>query len=54
MRAATLAVDWQLVVGSFINGGVPREEVFMTDVTANIAVDDFVDSQRRRLQGRGA
>jgi hypothetical protein len=51
--ADTLAVDWQLVVASFISGGVPRLTGATTVVTAIVAVDDFVDSQRRRARGRG-
>jgi len=54
LRTATLADEWELVVASFVSGGLPREEGLVTPVTAVIAVDNFVDSQRRRLRGRGA
>jgi len=52
--AAALGDDWILCIASFISGGAPRASGFLTDVTTVIAIDDFVDSQRRRLQGRGS
>lgn len=53
LLGATIGDDWYLCVASFISGGVARETGFLTDVTQVITVNDFVDSQRRRLQGRG-
>lgn len=50
----TAAVQWALVVASFTTGGTPRPTAQVTPVVSVIAVDDFVDSQRRRLQGRGS
>lgn len=44
---------WDWVVVSRFNGGAPRVAGVATDVTSVIIVDDFVDSQRRRLTGRG-
>lgn len=46
-------VGWQWVVASFWSGGVARETGLVTPIQAVTAVDDFCDSQRRRLQGRG-
>lgn len=54
LRITALAEDWQLVVASFVSGGLPRPTGETSVVTAIIAVDDFVDSQRRRGRGRGA
>jgi len=44
---------WDWVVVSRFAGGVPRTTGIATDVTSVVIVDDFVDSQRRRLTGRG-
>lgn len=54
LRLAAAAANWEWVVASFWSGGVERPTALVTPVQAIIAVDDFVDSQRRRLQGRGA
>lgn len=54
LRAATLTIQWELVIASLVSGGVPRSTALVTPVNACIAVDNFVDSQRRRLRGRGA
>lgn len=43
----------QLVVVSKVSGGVPRTEGVTTPITAWVVVDNVVDSQRRRLPGRG-
>lgn len=45
--------DWQMVVVSRYSGGFPRETGQATIVT-NITTDATIDSQRRRLPGRGA
>ncbi len=47
----TSAWDW--VVVSRFNAGAPRVAGIATDITSVVIVDDFVDSQRRRLTGRG-
>jgi hypothetical protein len=44
---------WDWVVVSRFSGGAPRAAGVATDVTSVVIVDDFVDSQRRRLTGRG-
>jgi len=44
---------WDWVVVSRFTGGAPRVAGLATDVTSVVVVDDFVDSQRRRLTGRG-
>jgi hypothetical protein len=44
---------WDWVVVSRFNGGAPRVTGVATDITSVVIVDDFVDSQRRRLTGRG-
>lgn len=49
-----LAVEgFNLAVLSLISGGVPRTEGVLTDVTS-VVTNDVVDSQRRRLPGRGS
>lgn len=51
--AATAGFD--LVVASFADVNLPIPgPVQITNVNAIIVVDDYCDSQRRRLQGRGA
>jgi len=54
LMLAVGTTNWELVVVSFMLNGLPRDEPLVTPVTTVLAVDDFVDSQRRRLQGRGA
>lgn len=44
---------WQQVVVSRFTGGAPRTTGLTTPVTAAFVVDPTVDSQRRRLPGRG-
>lgn len=53
--AANLAAntDWVHNIASFFSNGEPRLQALKTPVTAYQVVDDFVDSQRRRLPGRG-
>jgi len=41
------------VVASRQNGGVPRDTIATEPITTVVAVDRTVDSQRRRLPGRG-
>lgn len=49
-----LAVEgFNLAVLSLVSGGVPRTEGLLTDVTS-VVTNDVVDSQRRRLPGRGS
>ena len=43
--------DW--IVLSRYSGGAPRAEGLVQTVTSVVIVDDYVDSQRRRLTGRG-
>jgi len=43
---------WSVV--SRVSGGVPRETALVQPITAAIMTDRTVDSQRRRLPGRGA
>jgi len=45
---------WARTVVSRVNAGVPRTVGVATPVTNVLAVDNTVDSQRRRLPGRGA
>lgn len=47
------AAGWDLVVTSYINGGVPRASAVSTIVT-DILVNVVTDSMRRRLPGRGS
>lgn len=53
LRTVAATANWEMVIASFISNGVPRVTGLLAPVTSVIAVDDFVDSQRRRLQGRG-
>lgn len=43
----------KLVVASSVSDGAPRPELLITDVQAITLTDFYVDSQRRRLTGRG-
>lgn len=47
---APIGVDWELVVASFVSGGVERSTALLTPVTT-ITVDSTIDTQRRRLTG---
>lgn len=49
----TLPVGWQWVVVSRYLNGAPRPEGFVQTITAVVAADDYLDSQRRRLTARG-
>lgn len=50
-RLDGLLFDW--VVVSRFSGGVPRSAALVQPITSVIVVDPTVDSQRRRLPGRG-
>lgn len=45
--------NWTWVVASFYTNNAPRVEALLLPVTDVLVVDDVVDSQRRRLPGRG-
>lgn len=49
----TIATDWRWGVYSRYVNGVPRETGQFTDITTVLITDYVVDSQRRRLPGRG-
>lgn len=53
LRALYLANSFQHVVYSQFTGGNPRPTGLATPVTNYLFVDGVVDSQRRRLTGRG-
>lgn len=46
--------QWNWVIASRRSEGAPRTTGIFTSVTAVQVTDDFVDSQRRRLSGRGS
>lgn len=46
------SAEWLMVVASTVSGGVQRENAVLSPVT-NFTTDSNVDSQRRRLVGRG-
>jgi len=48
------APDWQHVVWSYQTGGLPRVTAFPYGIDLYVAVNLILDSQRRRLPGRGA
>ncbi len=48
-----IAGGWQLVVASFFHNLLPRTSAVLTPIIS-ASVDRFVDSQRRRLTGRGS
>jgi len=47
-------IGWKLVVASFISNGNPRVSALQSVVTSIVAVDKVLDSQKRRLPGRGS
>jgi hypothetical protein len=53
LRAALLAGGHTQVITSYRNNGAWRTTAVNTPVTAAVAVDNAIDSQRRRLPGRG-
>lgn len=52
--AGTLVAGWQWSVVSRITAGNPRTSALVRPVIAAVIVDPVLDSQRRRLPGRGA
>jgi len=53
LRVPPTDAAWQMSVVSRFTGGAPRTTGVATPVTSVIVVDATVDSQRRRLPGRG-
>lgn len=53
MRVEAAAALYPFVIVSRFTNGSPRTTGVASEVTACVAVDDAVDSQRRRLPGRG-
>lgn len=53
LRQDLITAGHELVVTSFYTAGAPRASGLSTDVTSISIVDDVVDTQRRRLPGRG-
>lgn len=53
LRLTVLDEGFQLIILSTHIGTTMRDEGLVTPCTSIIAVNDFTDSQRRRLQGRG-
>lgn len=53
MRADSASQALDMVVVSRVSNGVPRAQGLTTDITTFIVSDPTVDSQRRRLPGRG-
>lgn len=53
LRSTIGSMEASMVVVSRISGGVPRETGLVRPITVWAAVDNVVDSQRRRLTGRG-
>jgi hypothetical protein len=53
MDAATFTDDWTWIVYSRFENGQPRTEALIAPVDAVVFTDNTIDSQRRRLPGRG-
>lgn len=53
LRALPFDNPWEHVVISRFNAGAPRTTGVATKVTNAVVVDPYIDSQRRRLTGRG-
>jgi hypothetical protein len=51
--ADTVSSSWQWVVASRYADGAPRPSGYVFNINAVLVVDNIVDSQRRRLPGRG-
>jgi hypothetical protein len=51
--AGQVPSDWTWCVASRYHNSAPRESGVMTEITTALAVNDYLDSQRRRLTGRG-
>lgn len=54
LRVASVSDGWTQVVVSRVSGGVERGTGVTTPVTSVTTFDSTVDSQRRRLPGRGS
>jgi len=54
LRTVGGSEGWEMVVVSTVSGGAPRVTGIATPVTSSFFADNTVDSQRRRLPGRGA
>lgn len=52
--AGALSLGFQWAVVSRITGGAPRTAALVQPVTSAVVIDNVVDSQRRRLPGRGS
>jgi len=53
LRSLPFDNPWEHCVISRFNAGAPRTTGVATKVTSCVVVDPYVDSQRRRLTGRG-
>lgn len=53
LLTGAIADDWDWVVVSRFTAGAPRATGIATPITSVSVVDPYVDSQRRRLRGRG-
>lgn len=53
-NATTGSSEWEHVVVSFVTEGAPRTDAYVQPVTSYSYYDLSVDSQRRRLTGRGS
>lgn len=53
MDAATYTDDWTWIVYSRFENNNPRPEALIAPVDAVVFTDNIIDSQRRRLPGRG-
>lgn len=53
IASTVVSFPWEWVVVSRYSNGAPRVAGTATLVSAVVMTDDFVDSQRRRLTGRG-
>jgi hypothetical protein len=53
INSATYTLDWEWVVYSRYENGDPRTEALIAPVDNVVLTDLVVDSQRRRLPGRG-
>lgn len=54
LLVAALPEEWTWVVASLYSNGAPRTQALLSPVQAAVVVDYDVDSQRRRLAGRGS
>jgi hypothetical protein len=54
LRLVASEDGWEMVVVSKFSGGAPRVAAVVTPITTGFFVDSTIDSQRRRLPGRGS